>query len=215
MNRTPLRTFVLVAVVCILAGCSRQKAPSPEYRDAHQRFSKLYGAQLDDAFLDPQMAEIEAMLTRVPEKSLDYQNAQELLTRIREGRSRMEAALAEREKAGQFPPMTFGRAEPPATTGGSQPAGSADAPDAGAPTAPVRGMPVAELQSLFGACLEPGPTIDVGGRGERQTFQLRASPQCPQRLPTVVGHLVLMEEGKVLGLLPQAQVKQEVLDGGR
>lgn len=214
MNRTLLGTFLLLAAVCFGPGCNRQKAPSAEYREAHQRFSKLYAAQLDDAFLDPQMAEVEALLTRVPESSLDHQNAQQLLTRIREGRARMEAAVAEREKAQQLPPPTFDRAgesgDAPA-----RPAAPAEPPDAGLPTAPVRGMPLAQLQSLFGACLDAGPTIDVGGRGERQTFQLRAAPGCRERLPTVVGHYVLIEEGKVLGLLPEAQVKQEVLDGGR
>ena len=93
-------TTRILAVVLLLAltGCAR-KEPSPEYTRASERFNKLYAKELDDAYVDPAIREVEALLEKVPADSLDAQAAAQLLTRIRENRTRIEQASKDREKA--------------------------------------------------------------------------------------------------------------------
>lgn len=209
--------MALVAAIALCGGCRRDKAPSPEYREAHQRFSRLYAAQLDEAFLDPQMAEIEAQLTAVPQRSLDHGNAQELLRRIREGRARMEAELAQRGKAAELPPVVFAPSRPatsfPAEGTPTDGEPAEEAPDAGVP-APVAGMPQAELRARFGDCLEEAPSLMVEGVGERPALKLRDTAQCRQRLPSLSGQYLLLDADKVLAVVQQAQVRQQQPDAG-
>ncbi|HET9036818.1 MAG TPA: hypothetical protein VFN45_11455, partial [Myxococcaceae bacterium] len=83
--------FLALVLLLVLTGCARKEA-SPEYTRASERFNKLYAKSLDDAYLDPGMREVEALLEKVPPDSLDAQAAAQLLARIRENRTRIEQA---------------------------------------------------------------------------------------------------------------------------
>ena len=111
------RPFALLLALSLAgAGCSR-KEPSPEFTRASEKFNKLYAQQLDDAYLDPGMREVEALLEKVSPDSLDAAAARQLLTRIREGRGRFEQADQDRAKAmaqARIPP-TFAGSIPSAT----------------------------------------------------------------------------------------------------
>ncbi|MFP2956578.1 hypothetical protein ACLEPN_01785 [Myxococcus sp. 1LA] len=146
--RASLRPLVGVvsAVLLTLAptACRREPpAPSAEYEEAARRFRELYAQKLDDAYLDPQVGEIEAQLQRVPADSLDAAGARELLQRIKEGRQRMETAASERDEAvasaQELPP---GFASAPSTEAAPPPAAE-EAVDAGPRT---RGRAVARRQ---------------------------------------------------------------------
>src|SRR5262249_14929572 len=90
--------FLAVVLLLVFTGCAR-KEPSPEYTRASERFNKLYAKELDDAYVDPAIHEVEALLEKVPADSLDAQAAAQLLKRIRDNRARIEQAASDRDKA--------------------------------------------------------------------------------------------------------------------
>jgi murein DD-endopeptidase MepM/ murein hydrolase activator NlpD len=89
-----LRSLFLASLTAgLLLGC-RPRA-SPEYEEAHQRFSQLYAVHLDAAYGRPEMEQVISLLGAVPERSADAVAARELLARIQAGR----AELAQEEQA--------------------------------------------------------------------------------------------------------------------
>lgn len=213
------RSLALVLLLAVVSACGR-KEPSPEYTRASERFNKLYAKQLDDAYLDPAMHEVEALLERVPTDSLDAAAASQLLTRIRDGRKRLEQASKDREQAmadARTPPSFSGRSvsPPPAsglpTTVAVKPP---PAPDAGAPTAPSAGMATRDFNRLFGDCFESAGPVEVNGRGTRDSFTMVDSSRCRTNLPTMVNSVVLADSQSVLGVVPKSALRREPIDGG-
>src|SRR5262249_4045948 len=139
------------AVVCAVAvltvcGCARNPKPSERYAQAHQLFTKLYAAQLDDAFGDPAMAQVDALLRQVPQDSSDWRAARELTRRIEEGRKRLQEAEAARKSAAAqaSAPVPYQRMtpEPPGQSA------AAAAADAGA-SQPGPHMALSEFTARF------------------------------------------------------------------
>ncbi|QQR47988.1 hypothetical protein JKA73_18930 [Myxococcus xanthus] len=225
--RASLRPLVGVvsAVLLTLAptACRREPpAPSAEYEEAARRFRELYAQKLDEAFLDPQVGEIEAQLQRVPADSLDAEGARELLQRIKDGRQRMAAAVNERDEAvasaRELPPGSY---TAPSTEEQAPPAAPVEAPDAGSPDAgagggPQAGTAASELVAGFRGCFQRGTPIDVQGRGMRETWQLADRTACRLEYPQHQDSFLLIEEGKVLTLLPKSAVQTVPVtpDGG-
>lgn len=207
----PFAFFILYGAVfgAALTGCQRQGPPSPEYLEASREFSALYGRHLEDAYLLPQMAPIEAKLEQVPPESEHANEAKALLQRIRSGRERVQGQRAEREElarralepppAGTFRPSTD---EPEAP---SKPPAK-QAPDAGSEQ-PVEGMPMAELTRRFGDCFLPGEPVTVEGRGERPTWKLRDTLFCRQQHPGFDERIVVEEAGAVLTIADRSQLQ--------
>jgi hypothetical protein len=201
----------LLLVLSPVACRKEAAAPSPEYEQAHQRFSKLYAQQLDQAYLDPQMAEIESQLEGVPSESLDGQSARELLQRIRDGRKRMESSQQETEaavaSARQFDDFPSSPREdspaPPPPAAAPEPV-DAGAPDAGATQGPVEGSSASALASGYQGCFRRGDTINVTGRGMRESWELADRFSCRQAYPRFANQLVLVEEGRVLSVLAKS-----------
>ncbi|WP_044890916.1 hypothetical protein [Myxococcus hansupus] len=225
--RASLRPLVGVvsAVLLTLAptACRRTPpAPSAEYEEAARRFRALYSQKLDEAYLDPGVGEIEAQLQRVPADSLDAEGARELLQRIKEGRQRMEAAALEREKAvasaRELPPGSYvapTNDEPAAAPAPAQPP-DAGPEDAGTGNGPQAGTAASELIAGFRGCFQRGAPIDVQGRGMRETWQLADRTACRLEYPQHQDTFLLIEEGKVLTLLPKSAVNMvpSKADGG-
>jgi murein DD-endopeptidase MepM/ murein hydrolase activator NlpD len=87
----PVRAWPLLlasATAALLLGC--QPRASPEYEEAHQRFSQLYAVHLDSAYALPEMDRVVRLLEAVPSGSLDAAAARELLARIAAGRAQLE-----------------------------------------------------------------------------------------------------------------------------
>jgi murein DD-endopeptidase MepM/ murein hydrolase activator NlpD len=78
---------LLFTSATLVFGC-RPRA-SPEYEEAHQRFSQLYAVHLDAAYGRPEMDGVVSLLQAVPPQSLDAPAAAELLARIATGRSQL------------------------------------------------------------------------------------------------------------------------------
>jgi hypothetical protein len=196
-------------VALSLSGCSRHRGPSPEFSRASESFNKLYGQRLDDAYLDPKMREVEAMLQRVPSDSLDAQAAGELLTRIRDGRARMQKALDDAQAAGAAArtPSTVSNAprEQPAAEAAAKMA-AVPPPDAGPSEAvqPTAGMSMAEFNRRFADCFQIAGPVDVQGAGARDSYDLVDSSRCRTAHPSFVDAIVVADGQAILGVVAKA-----------
>jgi len=209
----------MLALTLLGAGCSR-KEPSPEFTRASEKFNKLYAKQLDDAYLDPGMREVEALLEKVPPDSLDAAAAQQLLARIREGRAKFEAADKERAAAmaqARVPPTFTGASvSTPTASVTPNPAAraAADAGAGAAPAVPTAGMSTRDFNRYFGDCFEPAGPVEVNGRGPRDSFAMADSARCRQQLPTLVNSVVLADAQTVMGVVPKSALQRTLVDGG-
>jgi len=206
-----------VVLLLVLPACGR-KEPSPEYTRASERFNKLYARELDDAYVDPAMHEVESLLEKVPADSLDAQAAAQLLARIRENRARLEQASRLREKAlaeARTPPSFSGQSvsPPPAPPGPPRPP-PPPAPDAGPPSAPSAGMSTRDFSRLFGDCFEPAGPVEVNGRGTRDSYAMVDSYRCRNAMPALVNSVVLADSQTVLGVVPKSALQRTPVDGG-
>lgn len=213
-NPTPFRRPLvgLVAAVALAlapAACSKKPGPPSEaYAQAHQRFSKLYGQKLDEAYLDPSMTLIQEQLQTVPGDSVDAPAAKELLGRIQDGRARMEAQQKEQASAvasAHAPIDMPGEKEAPPPP---QPPAEVDAgqPDAGQSKEPGAGTPASELVSGYGGCFTRGESINVQGRGMRDSWQLANRTSCQLEYPGSVDKVLIVEADKVLAVLPKSSL---------
>lgn len=209
--------FLAVVLLLAVTGCAR-KEPSPEFTRASERFNKLYAKELDDAYVDPGMREVEALLEKVSPDSLDAQAASQLLTRIRENRARIEQASTDRDKAlaaartaptFSGPSVTPRPAPPPAI----RPA-TATPPDAGPPSAPTAGMPMRDFNRLFGDCFEAAGPVEVNGRGTRDSYAMVDSDRCRRAMPALTNSLVLADSETVMGTIPKSALRRSLPDGG-
>jgi len=211
------RSLALVLLLA-LAGCARKEA-SPEYTRASERFNKLYAKELDDAYVDPAMREVEALLEKVPPDSLDARAAAQLLARIRENRARIEQASNDRDKAlaeARTPPSFSGRSvsPPPAPLNPASAQRPPPPPDAGPPSAPSAGMSTRDFNRQFGDCFEPAGPVEVTGKGTRDSFTMVDSSRCRSALPGMENSVVLADSQTVLGVVPKTALTRTYVDGG-
>lgn len=208
-----------ILLVLAPAACRRDSGPSAEYEEAARRFRSLYAQKLDAAYLDPQIGEIEAQLQRVPADSLDANGARELLQRIQQGRERMQSQSSARDKA-----ISAAREVPPGTSMPTltppEPPRKPEAPDAGPPdaglTGPQAGTAASELVAGFRGCFRRGAPIEMQGRGIRETWELADRTSCRLEYPGHVDVVLLIEQGRVLTLLPRSAIRTVTVtaDGG-
>lgn len=218
LSRPLLGLASTVLLVLAPVGCSKKVGPPSEaYEQAHTRFSKLYAQQLDAAFGDPAMDEIEALLAQVPPDSMDASSARELQQRITDGKAKLEkrrkeqeASIAAAHETDSFPPSAPSEPEPappppPAPT------------DAGPNIqGPVRGSPASELTAGYLGCFQRMKSITVTGRGLRDAWEMAERSRCSQQFPSFVGQVLIIEDEKVFAVLPKSSVVVtfELKDGG-
>jgi hypothetical protein len=213
---SPRRLVGLVAAVALAfapAACRKEPGPPSEaYAQAHKRFTKLYGQKLDAAYVDPAMAEIEAQLGQVPPDSVDAPAAQELLTRIRDGRRQQEQVAQETQEAierARTPLDMPTSRTPDAPTPPPPPREPPDAgqPDAGQGAAPDIGTPAAQLVAGFNGCFRRAQAINIEGRGMRDAWEMVDRLACRLEYPGVADKVLVIEEDKVLALLAKSSLK--------
>ena len=206
------------AVVCAIAvlmvsGCARKSQPSEQYAQAHQLFSKLYAAQLDDAFGDPAMAQVDALLRQVSQDSSDWRAAKELARRIEDGRKRLREAEAARKTAAAqaAAPVPYQRMTPETP---AQRAAAAEGADAGS-SQPVPHMALAEFTARFSGCFQQGSDkINVVGKGMFDTWELKDIANCRDRHPGFDQLYVLTSSSEVFMTVAKNLVHYEVGDAG-
>lgn len=216
----PLLAALVLAVAP--AACRKPAQPSEAYTQAHQRFTQLYGGQGERAYVDPAMAEVEALLDQVPADSLDAPSAKELRTRIQNGRAQLEAERKSREAAvagarepGATPPSQY---QPPREDTPAPP--PAAVPDAGGPSdKPMIGTPASELANGFQGCFQKGAPLEVTGRGMRDRWELSSRESCRQQYGSLRDQVLVVEDGKVLAVVPRSSIEETPpaapKDGGR
>lgn len=202
------------AAVCValtFCACFNKPQPSEQYAQAHQLFTKLYAAKLDDAFGDPAMAQVDALLRQVSEDSADWRAAKELARRISEGRKRLEEAQAARQVASAqaSAPVPYQRMTPDA------PARAAPAAqlDAGS-SQPAPHMALSEFTSRFSGCFQQGEKITVVGKGMFDTWELKDIANCRDRHPGFERLYVLTDSNEVFLTVAKNLVTYQVGDAG-
>ncbi len=217
MNQ-PIRIVVACALTLGLGACKKPK-PSPEFAEAEAKYSHLYAEKFDDAYTDPRMAPVEALLGKVLPDSLDAKAAADLLAKIRTERDKQVAEAAARKKAiddalkpVEMPPSTFTPEPPPKPP---EPAAEVEAPDAGA-TQPLSGMTATEFINRFSACFATSQQIEVIGQGLCDAYELKDQPVCRTLHPGFVNALVMVGNSKVLMIVPKSNLvtKTTLPDGG-
>ncbi len=203
---------LLLLAMPLSSGCRRGKAPSEEFTQAHGLFTRLYAAKLDDAFDDPQMAQVEELLQQVPENSLDFTGARELLVRIREGRAALKAA-AQARHAAQAQALASGGYQRMLDDRAVAGSGNAPAEDAGV-AHPTAGMAVAEFTGRFSNCFQTSEAINVIGHGKMDSWELKDIANCRDRHPGFDGSLVLTDARQVFMVVPKSAVEWRLVDGG-
>jgi hypothetical protein len=206
------KVAVLAALALACVGCSRHREPSPDFSRASESFNKLYAQRLDDAFLDPKMREIEALLQRVPTDSLDAQAAKDLLNRIREGRARMQKAQddAQAASAAARTPSTVSLSPREAPAEPAAPRPPPTPPDAGPAEAvqPTAGMSVAEFNRRFADCFQVAGPVTVQGTGQRDSYELVDVSRCRTAHPTFVDVIVVADGQSVMGVVAKSALLQ-------
>ena len=187
------------AASCLLclslaAGC--RKGPDANYEKAAQLYQQLYATDLDDAYGDPRMDEVVALLRKVDGRSIDAERAQTMLGTIERGRAALAKQRAEREK------MAAAAAASAATSGPQiDPVKilAESAPKAGSIRDPYGpGASVAEINTATGGCLVPNEPFQEQGSGMQGTvYRLARSPGCIERLPGFDGQALLVMNDKV------------------
>src|SRR5262249_48611776 len=87
------------AILClVLFACRRPSGPDPNYEQASRLYQQLYASQLDDAYGDPQMNQVVALLRKVDPSSSDAEAAQSLLHAIQSGGEQLSKQRAERDR---------------------------------------------------------------------------------------------------------------------
>lgn len=196
----------LLCIVALAAGCRRTALPSAKFEAARKRFESLYAQKLDDAYADPAIDEVVALLKAVPADSSDAASAAALLARIETGQK------AAAESAAHKPPP------PPTAPQLSETwASHWDRPDAGttaAGTLPDPGSDAASFLASHGACLVPNrPFRTPDGKTQGDSYTLSDSPDCKKKFGELSGLYVMVAAGKIFQLAPIAstQIVKETL----
>ncbi|RKH38897.1 hypothetical protein D7X96_31660, partial [Corallococcus interemptor] len=88
--------------------------------------------------------------------------------------------------------------------------------DAGVIAGPQMGTPASELVAGFRGCFIRSVPVTVEGRGMRDTWQLSDRAACQLEYPTHRDTSLVIEDGRVLALLPKSAMRtvRRYADGG-
>ena len=197
------RRFALVLLAVTLAGCRRAPGKSdPNYERARGLYQKLYGAELDDAYGDPKMEDVVALLKQVDPDSADRGAAQSMLDGIEHGRAVYAGQKHDRDRlsAAAAAPLVMPNINPDKVL-------AASAPDAGPATDSFGpGAAIADLNRNAGGCLVANEPFTERGTNKAGTiYRLASTPQCAELLPGFVNQAVLVVDGKVYRRIDGAQ----------
>lgn len=194
------RRAALCLVSLALAGCHRTTGPDENYQRAATLYQQLYATQLDDAYGDPRMDEVVALLRKVDGRSVDAQAAQTMLGAIQHGREALAKERAEREKvsAAATAPAARVSVDPEQVlAAGVEDAGTAEQDPFGP------GASIAELNTQTGGCLVDNEPFNEQGTGKTGTvYRVAPSEGCKSRLPGFAGQAILVADGKIYRRIP-------------
>src|SRR5207237_7100364 len=171
-------------------------APDPNFQQANAIYQQLYATQLDDAYGDPKMDEVVALLHKVSARSVDASRAQAMLGLIQRGRDELAKQLADREKMAAAAAQSVASAQ--VTIDPSKVLAAREA-DAGPPVDPFGpGASMADLNAHNGGCLVDSEPFTEQGTGVAGTvYRVAPSDACRGKLPGLSGQIVLVVDGKI------------------
>lgn len=195
----PGRCTVILTLAVALAGCRRQTGPDANYQKASQLFQQLYATQLDDAYGDPKIDEVVALLKQVDPRSVDAEPASLMLGSIERGRAALAKERADREKLAAAAAAAATSAVSAIDTSRII-AASSPPEDAGPPRDPFgEGALIADINRATGGCLDPGePFQEQNTKLSGTIYRLaRSSSVCADKMPGFVGQAVLVIDGRI------------------
>lgn len=202
------RLSLLVLPILVVLGCSKPK-PSADYAEAQAAFDSVTARMGDDAYADAEMARIEGLLARVPADSPDAAAANALKgkiasekARVAEDNKRREADLAVlRAPVAAAPSPIAEEPKPPPPPPPTDPVEDSSQPQVG--------LPLDQFQKKFGPCFSEGEMITVSNLGVRaRAFSLGGSEDCKKKHADFATKWVLINEGKIIGMVGKDSVKQ-------
>jgi hypothetical protein len=176
--------------------------PDENFANARELYEQLYVTQLDEAYGDPKMDEVVALLGKVNKRSVDAPSAQALLHAIEHGREDLAKARAEREQLQQA------AAEVAATPSDIDPTHVLGRADAGPPPDPFGpGALIADINKDSGGCLVASEQFRENVTNKSGTlYRLSGNAACKDKLPGFVGQVVMVAEGKVYRRVSESEV---------
>jgi hypothetical protein len=196
------RAAACIVLALSIAAC-RSKGPDANYDEASRLYQQLYASELDEAYGDPQMDEVERMLKLVHKRSIDKPDADRLLGTIARGKAEFAKVKAERERRQQVAQAEIARVASIDLNAGLQ------TPDAGVRDPYGAGAPVAGINAETGGCLMPGEPFNERGTGKAGTVYRLASTPCAEKLPGFSGQAVLVVDGQIYRRIPDAEVPKQ------
>ena len=194
MNR---RAALILFAAFSAVGCRRGAGPpDANYQKASAIYQQLYASQLDDAYGDPKMGEVVALLQRVDPDSQDAQFAAAMLGSIQRGRQDLAKSRAAREKMSAAAQLS---ASAPSVEIDPRKILAADAPDAGSTQDPYGpGALVSDINASNGGCLSSyEPFTEQATNVTGTVYRLVPGPTCANRLPGLAGQAVLVVSGRI------------------
>ena len=194
MNR---RAVLILFATLSAAGCRRGPGqPDANYQKASRLYQQLYASQLDDAYGDPKMNDVVALLQRVDPGSRDAEAASGMIGAIQHGREELAKSRAAREKMAA---AAQAAASAPSVEIDPRKILAADTPDAGPAQDPYGpGASVAEINTGTGGCLSGYEPFTEQGTGVSGTvYRLVPGAGCAGKLPGYVGQAVLVVNGRI------------------
>jgi len=190
------RRAAICLLTLVLGACRWNTGPDENYQQALALYQQLYATQLDDAYGDPKMEEVVALLHRVSARSADAEPAKLLLGTIERGRAELAKQHAEREKMAAAAAQSASTAQ---VNIDPEKVLAAAAPDAGPPQDPFApGASVAELNMQSGGCMSDNEPFTEQVTGVTGTvYRVAPSEACRSKLPGLVGQVVLVTNGKI------------------
>jgi hypothetical protein len=193
----PRRALVILTVVLAAAGCRKaQTGPDANYDKASRLYQQLYASQLDDAYGDPKMDEVVALLKMVDQSSVDAEATNTMLGAIQHGREELAKERAARAKLSAAAQVVA--ATPPPDIDPEKIL-AASAPDAGPPPDPFgAGAQVSEINNTTGGCLTDNEPFNEKGTNVTGTvYRVVPTSDCASKLPGYVGQAVLVVSGRI------------------
>lgn len=179
-----MRRWVLLLLLALTMSACRKKS-APEFYTLESEVQVLLAQEGDDAYGSPELTALEAKLAAIPSNTVEGPLAQALLTKLRADKARV---LAEGQEDDGEPGTARGRGDdtgrplfdpaPPSGAGAN-----GDEKDAGVQLVrPFLGMPESTFLAAFGECVRPGPGVSVPGVGAATSLEVKADPDCQDRL---------------------------------
>jgi hypothetical protein len=193
----------LICALLALAGCHRSPGPpDPNYEEASRIYQQLYTQKLDDAYGDPRIDEVVALLRKVDRRSIDALAAEALLATVEDGRARFAKARTASEAAQKAAQLAG--AGPSIDPSSILAAGR----DAGPPADLYGpGASITEINASSGGCLVAGEPFHENVTNVAGTvYRLSGSSACADRLAGFAGQVTLVVDGKVYRRLPESMV---------